>query len=95
MNLNKMILLTIVAESVLKEEILEGILAVGAKGYTLTTVSGFGSRGNRQGPSGENIKVEILCTPSVASSIQTLVKRYETHYAMVAWEIEVAVNHEP
>jgi nitrogen regulatory protein PII len=92
----QMILLTLVTELILREQILEEILEQGAKGYTCTHVSGHGSRGTRRGPSSENIKIEILCSQSVADDIMSkVVKRYEANYALVAWELTVAVSHAP
>jgi nitrogen regulatory protein PII len=93
MSLPKMKLLSIVFEAVLKEQILESVLEQGAKGYTCTPVSGLGSRGIRQGPAGENLKVEVICSETVAEAIVAhVVKRYQAHYAFIAWVADVAVS---
>lgn len=82
-----MALLTIVAESVLAERLVELLKAHGASGYTLSEVRGEGSRGRRVGEiPGDNVRLETLVAPPVADRIlAALAATYFADYAVVAW----------
>ncbi|NDC38611.1 MAG: transcriptional regulator, partial [Proteobacteria bacterium] len=70
MQLTSLKLVTIVAEAVLQERILEDIRTLGAKGCTIMNSEGHGSRGRRTGEiPGQNIRIETLVSPSVADKI--------------------------
>jgi hypothetical protein len=92
MQLQGLKLVTIVAELVLKEQLLEKVLELGATGYSYWEASGFGSRGARKDISGENIMIETICPEAVASAILTYVSHhYFANYACIAWVSDVAV----
>jgi len=84
---------TIVAEPVLRDELVAGIIKHGAPGYTCSDASGIGSRGVRRSSiPGENIQIEVVCERDVAAQIMTFVaETYSTHYACTAWASNVEV----
>jgi hypothetical protein len=61
-------LLTIVTEAVLERELIAELDALGVRGYTITDARGRGGRGTRKSDWAQegNIRVEIVCEPSVA-----------------------------
>ncbi|MEM9479688.1 MAG: transcriptional regulator [Verrucomicrobiota bacterium] len=85
--------ITVISESVLRDEIIELIKRHGATGYTLTLVEGEGSRGVRASDwSGRNVRLEALVADPVADAIlQELNDRYFEDYAVIAWLSEVKV----
>jgi nitrogen regulatory protein P-II 2 len=86
-------LVTIIAEEVLEATLEKEILALGAKGYTVTTVRGKGEQGKRENIwEGGNIKIETIVSPEVSEKIIDHVKRkYFNQYAMVAFVSDVQV----
>ena len=59
--MNQLCLLTIIVEEVLAASIEKEIVALGAKGYTTSSVSGKGLSGMRDNQwEGENIKIETI-----------------------------------
>lgn len=84
---------TIVAEHVLKDQILEQVLRLGATGYTCHGAQGSGSRGARSdGMLGDNVQIEIVCPPPVAEAILTYVSHtFFENYACIAWITNVEV----
>lgn len=86
-------LVTIVAESVLTEQLLKELKRLGTTGYTVTDARGEGSRGMRVGEvPGENQKIEVLVSPPLATQIlDLLATRYFAHYALVTWVTDVTV----
>ncbi len=86
-------LVTIVAESVLADRLIELLRQHGASGYTVTDVRGEGSRGRRVGEiPGDNVRLETVVAGDVAGTIlDALAERYFANYAVVAWITEVRV----
>jgi len=86
-------MVTIVAEEVLESTLEKEILALGAKGYTVSTVRGRGEQGKRENIwEGGNIKIETIVSDEVAGKIiDHLQRKYFTKYAMVAFITEVQV----
>lgn len=91
--LHRLHLVTIVAETVLRDRITRRLLDWGATGFTVTESSGRGSRGIRTGDvPGEGVRIETLVTPEVAMTIlQAVADRYFDDYAVIAWVTEVHV----
>lgn len=86
-------LVTIVAETVIVEQLLASLRRLGAKGYTVTDARGEGSRGRRVGEvPGDNQRIETLVSEEVAMHIlELLTAQYFANYAVVAWTCEVKV----
>jgi nitrogen regulatory protein PII len=63
-------LVTIIAEGFLEEKLVRDVKKLGAKGYTITSVRGEGSRGVRASEwEGNNIRLETIVSPAVAEKI--------------------------
>lgn len=86
-------LVTIVAETVLSEQLLAALKRIGATGYTVTDVNGEGSRGMRVGEvPGDNKKIETLVNATLADRIlDLLAERYFPNYAVAAWVTDAVV----
>lgn len=93
MELTTLPLLTIIAEAVLRDRLIEELRECGAKGYTLTNVNGDGSRHIRSGDlPGENVRIESIATPEVTGRLlQKLSQDYFPHYAIIAFVTDVSV----
>lgn len=80
------ILVTIVAERLLRDRLTAKIRDLGAKGFTLTEVQGQGSRGWQahefEGPS---VKIETLVREEVAEKIVEAVAKYFEHHAVIVY----------
>lgn len=85
--------MTIVAERVLKDKIVDLIRKAGATGYTLTAVEGEGSRGVRASEfEGRNVQFEAIVSPETAERIfDRLAERYLEAYAVIAYTSNVEV----
>lgn len=87
----------IVTESVIKDKVLDHIISIGAKGYTIDTVCGKGERGIRDDDTllGEflrNIKIEVLTTKEIAEKIMTsVVEKFLKNYAGIVYMHDVEV----
>jgi nitrogen regulatory protein P-II 2 len=93
MNLSILKLVTIIADNSLKQNLLDDIKALGAKGYTLTEAEGEGSHGSRLFElEGENIKLELIVSESVAEKIiERLADKYFERYGVVSYVQTVEV----
>ncbi|GGM97779.1 hypothetical protein GCM10007092_09340 [Thermus composti] len=93
MELKRLKLVTIVAESLLEKRLVEEIKRLGAKGYTITPARGEGSRGIRSVDwEGQNIRLETIVSEEVALKIlQKLQEEYFPHYAVIAYVENVEV----
>lgn len=85
---------TIVAERLLKEQVLKLLKAQGATGYTLTSCEGEGSRGIHASDwEGRNIQVETIVNPETADCILDKVcESFTNHYAVIAYHSDVTVR---
>ena len=86
-------LLTIVAEEILRDRLIEEIRKAGAKGFTLTEATGEGSRHRRVGDVlGGNLKLEILASSAVAERLlSVLAADYFPQYAVIAYMTNACV----
>ena len=86
-------LVTVVAEPVLEERIVELLYRLGARGHTVTTAHGAGSRGMRASdPPGESVRIEVVVSDVVASRIlDRVATEYFPHYAVIAFVLDVQV----
>jgi nitrogen regulatory protein P-II 2 len=96
MNTHTLTLLTIVAEALLKDRLIHEVRHAGAKGFTITEVSGEGSRQRRVSEIlGDNIKIEVIAKQETADKIlTTLQKDFFPRFAVVAYMSEVQVVRE-
>lgn len=85
--------LTIIAEAVLRERLIEEVLNAGATGYTCSQVEGEGSRHIRSGDlPGENVRIETIVHEPVADQLLTrLASDYFPHFALIAYLSDVRV----
>lgn len=88
-----LILVTVVSESLLREELLELLKRHGATGFTASRVDGEGSRGVRASDwEGQNVRLETIVALEIADSIlEEISERYFEDYAVIAWQTEVNV----
>lgn len=86
------VLVTIVAERILRDRLVERIRACGARGFTLGEVAGEGTRGVHahewEGPS---VKIETLVTEEAARRIVDEVAKFFEHHALIVYTSEVRV----
>ena len=67
-------MLTIIAESILKERLIHDLRQAGAKGFTITDAEGEGARQRRVGEIlGENIRLETIVSPEVADRLLQII----------------------
>jgi len=87
---------TIVAESLLKEGILEILKDQGSTGYTITACEGEGSKGIHASDfEGRNIQIDTIVTKEVGKLVLTAVsERYMKNYALIATMSDVEVVRE-
>lgn len=93
MHTTPLTLLTIVAEAILKDRLIEEFNNAGAKGHTLIDCEGSGSRHRRVGEIlGANIKLELIVSAEVAEKmLKVLAEVYFPHYAVIAYISSVSV----
>ncbi len=80
-------LITIVAESVVEQKLIDDIKKCGAKGYSVSHVRGEGVTGkNTLDLNGPSIRLESVVTEKVAELIfEMLAEKYFERYAVIAW----------
>ncbi len=96
--MNNLNLLTIIVEEALAATIEKEIGNLGAKGYTVSGVSGKGLSGMRDNQwEGENIKIETIVSDASCQAILDHLKiKYFDRYAIIAFHHPVHVirtNH--
>jgi len=86
-------LLTVVCEAALESRLIKDVLALGAKGYTVTDAHGTGPRNQRNGDlEGGNVRLEVVADQEIVNKIlEELEKDYFPHYAVSAWVSDVEV----
>ncbi|HET6424589.1 MAG TPA: transcriptional regulator [Planctomycetaceae bacterium] len=86
-------ILTVIAEAILKERLIEEFTRAGAKGHTLTECEGSGSRHRRVGEIlGANIKLETIVSATVADKLlDRLANEYFPKFAVIAYLSPVSV----
>ena len=86
-------LLTIIGEEVLENVIEKDIMALGAKGFTVSKVTGRSQSSVRDNPwDGENIRIEIITSEEICFKIvQHLKDKYLERYPMITFFHPVTV----
>jgi len=84
---------TIIAERVLRDDLITLINERGASGWTLTMVEGEGSRGIRASEwEGRNIQIDTLVSSEVAETIMDEVgRRYFKDWSVIVYVADVEV----
>jgi nitrogen regulatory protein P-II 2 len=86
-------MLTIIAESLLRERLVNEIRKAGARGYTITDAEGEGLRQRRVSEIlGANIRIETIVSPEVADRLlQVISAEYFERFAVIAYLSTVSV----
>jgi hypothetical protein len=93
MHTTTLTLVTIVAENVLRDRLIQEVRSAGAKGHTIKDVDGEGSRHRRVGDVlGANIKLETIVSDAVAEKLlDRLAREYFPKFAVIAYTMPVQV----
>ena len=86
------ILLTIIAETVLKDAIVKLFKSNNVSGYTINQVQGEGSHGQRLGDMAgynTNIEIKTLVSKDVSDSILRSIKDYQGKHALIVFRQNV------
>jgi nitrogen regulatory protein P-II 2 len=86
-------LLTVVCEGALESRLIRDLLALGAKGYTVTDAHGTGPRNQRNADlEGGNIRLEVVTDElTLTNIIERLQRDYFPNYAVSVWVADVEV----
>jgi nitrogen regulatory protein PII len=84
---------TINAERLLRDELIEMIKRHGATGWTVTAVEGEGSRGNRTSDfEGRNAQIDTIVSKETASAImEEVAEKYFADWAIITYSVDVEV----
>ncbi|MFO7954229.1 P-II family nitrogen regulator [Thioalkalivibrio sp.] len=96
MQSDDMHLLTVVAEAILEEMLINEVCAMGVAGYTITDARGWGRHGKRRGNwrAGGNIKLEVLASADLCDRIAARFKeQYEADYGLLMFTVPVALKN--
>jgi nitrogen regulatory protein PII len=88
-------LVTIICEALARDAVLRLLRAVGAHGWTVFEVEGYGAKGERTAEMAElaNVQIEVIVPPPVCEQLMTrLETEFFPKYGMVAYEAEVRVR---
>nr|WP_296750385.1 transcriptional regulator [Thioalkalivibrio sp.] len=91
-----MTLLIIISETVLEDILIDEIMDLGAKGYTITDARGRGTHGTRAGrwTQGGNIRIEIVGNAALCERIvQRLQSAYEQDYGLLMYTAPVELQN--
>jgi hypothetical protein len=93
MALTKVKLVTIIAESILHDELVATLADMGASGYTTVESHGHGSAGRQAGElPGQGIRIETLVEESVAEKIASYVaEKYFVSYSVICFLVDAWV----
>ena len=84
---------TVIAERVLREDLIILLRKHGASGWTLSTVEGEGSRGIHASEwEGSNVQIDTLVTPEVADAIMSEIgEKYFEDWSVIVYSASVEV----
>lgn len=92
---HSMKLVTVICEALARDAVTHLLRDVGAHGWTVFEVEGFGARGERTGEMMElgNIQVQVIVPAAVSDRLmERLEQDYFPKYGMVAYEADVRVR---
>ncbi|MFN2348553.1 MAG: P-II family nitrogen regulator [Thioalkalivibrio sp.] len=92
----KLRLITVVAEAVLEDMLVDDIQRLGATGYTITDARGWGKHGKRRGNwrQGGNIRIEVLGSDELCAAIaEHLRQNYQKDYGLLIFSTEAALHN--
>lgn len=89
----RMDLVTIIAEHVLRDALIADLRRLGARGYTIGEVEGEGTRGTHAADwQGKHVRIEVITTAEVAGRILShLAETYFANHSLITWRSEVEV----
>ena len=96
MTAHPMLLLTILTEAVLEDTLVDEIMALGAKGYTISEARGRGTHGVRTGKwaAGGNIRIEVVGDAALCQRIvERLQSQYERDYGLLMFTCAVDLQN--
>jgi hypothetical protein len=91
-----MLLLAILTEAVLENDIIEVIMSLGAKGYTISEARGRGAHGLRTGKwsAGTNLRIEVVGSVELCARIvERLQADYEKNYGLLMFTHPVDLQY--
>lgn len=94
MNLHRMKLVTVVGEALVREPLLRIVRESGAHGWTIGSVEGAGSGGERRADIdlATNVRLEAVVPAEVEERLLArLEKELFPHFSLVAWSSDVGV----
>jgi hypothetical protein len=96
MTAQPMVLLTILSEAVLEDTLIDEIMALGAKGYTVSEARGRGTHGVRTGKwtAGGNIRIDVIGDAALCARIvDRLQAGYERDYGLLMYTCPVELQN--
>ena len=95
MQLYPLKLVTVIVEELLKNQIQQEGLNLGASGFSCCEMQGQGSRGMRNSSVVEgNVQISFIVSEEVAVKILTHIShKYYDNYACVAWMTDISAIH--
>lgn len=96
MSSERMVLLTIISETLLEDLLLDEITELGARGYTVSDARGRGTHGKRAGrwTQGGNIRIEVIGNPELCERIvKRLQATYEKDYGLLMFTAPVELQN--
>lgn len=86
-------LVTVITERLLRDRIVDELRKCGAKGFTVSDVSGEGSRGVRASEwEGQNLRIESVVSPEVADRVvERIADDFFENYAVIVYLQDVEV----
>lgn len=88
--------ITVVAEAILEDSLVGDIRRLGATGYTISDVRGWGKHGNRRGDwrQGGNIRIEVLGSEALCAAIaEHLRQNYQEDYGLLIFTTEALLHN--
>jgi len=96
MPVQPMLLLTILTEAVLEDTLIDEIMNLGARGYTISDARGRGTHGVRSGKwtVGGNIRIEVVGDAALCARIvERLQSEYEKDYGLLLFTTPVELQN--